>query len=324
MIRAAAPHPGARILGLGAHRPERVVDNAELCASLDTSDTWIRERTGIERRYVAAPDESVVTMATVAAGKALASAGIRPDEVDLVLVATCTHPDLFPGASPRVAAALGTTAGAVDVGAACAGFCYALAQASDAVRAGSARHVLVAGAERLTDVADPRDRATRVLFGDGAGAVVVGPSDEPEIGPVAWGSDGLAAHLIRSEPSVLASAPPYLRMEGPALFRWAVTQVAPVARRACELAGVDPSHLAAFVPHQANLRIVDAVASALALPSHVVVSRDVVDTGNTSAASVPLALTRLVESGVVRSGDAALLVAFGAGLTYAAQVVLLP
>ncbi|MFL6136399.1 MAG: beta-ketoacyl-ACP synthase III [Frankiaceae bacterium] len=311
--------PGARILGVGDHRPAKVVTNVDLEALVDTSDTWIRERTGIVSRRVAADDESVVDMACAAASKALAAAGVEPDAIDLVLVATCSAADRLPTVAPQLADRLGMTRpGALDVNAACAGFCYALAQASDAVRAGSARLALVVGVEKLSSITDWTDRSTCILFADGGGAAVVGPADEPGIGPVVWGSEGDRGELI-----TVRADDPYLRMDGPAVFRWATTKLAPVALAACERAGLAPADLKAIVLHQANNRIIDAIVRTLRVP-HAVVARDVVESGNTSAASIPMALSRLIELGEVGSGDPALLLGFGSGLTYAGQVVLVP
>jgi 3-oxoacyl-[acyl-carrier-protein] synthase-3 len=298
-----------------------VLTNSEIAAGrLDTTDEWIRTRTGIDRRHVAGAEETVVTMATEAAAKALAAAGLDARDVDLVVLATCTMRNAIPGGAARIATALGAgPVGAFDVNAACGGFCYALSVAADAVRSGSANRVLVIGAEKLTDWLDWTDRGTCILFGDGAAAAIVEASDEPGIGPVAWGSDGAGAELVGVPDGDWA-----IRMDGPAVFRWATTQLGPVARRAVDLAGIEMGDLAAFVPHQANLRIVDALVRALKLPDTVVVARDIADTGNTSAASVPLALARLVATGDVQSGDHALLLAFGAGLTYAGQVIRVP
>jgi 3-oxoacyl-[acyl-carrier-protein] synthase-3 len=316
-VPAGAEH--ARLLGLGEHRPARIVTNDELCVTLDTDDAWIRARTGIASRRIAGADESVVSMAASAAGKALAQAGLTPGDVDLVLLATSTLAAPMPQGAPEVAARLGCgPIGAVDVGGACAGFCYALAMAADSVRAGSARHVVVAASERFTDWLDWDDRGTCVLFGDGAAAALVGPAAEPGIGPVAWGSDGSKSGLIRIDPATA-----FFRQDGPAVYRWAATQLAPVARRACALAGVAPAELDVVVPHQANLRIIDAIVRALDVPN-AVVARDIVETGNTSAASVGLALARLVAEGSAPSGGFALLLGFGAGLAYAGQVVRVP
>ena len=310
----------AALLGLGAHRPAQRVDNHAVAERTDSSDEWIRERSGIVTRGVAGEGESVIEMAVSAGGKALASAGLAPSDIDLVLVATCTLTHAVPGASASVAAALGTGgSGALDLGAACAGFTYGLALAADSVRAGSATNVLVIGSERFSDILDPHDRGTAFLFGDGAGAGVVGLADEDGIGPVVWSSDGGQADVLRTE-----SYPPVLRMEGRAVYRWATTSVPDMARKACAAAGIELGDLAAFVPHQANLRITDSLVKSLKLPPSVVVARDVVDSGNTSAASVPLALCRLVEEGQVRRGDPVLLLGFGAGLTAAGQVVRCP
>jgi 3-oxoacyl-[acyl-carrier-protein] synthase-3 len=221
-----------------------------------------------------------------------------------------------------VAARLGAVrAGASDIGAGCAGFTYALALAADTIRAGSADSVLVIGSEKLLPLVDPDDRGTAFLFGDGAGAAVVTATTAADdgIGPVVWLHDGAGADLLRID-----GTPPLLSMEGRAIYRWATTALPDVAREACARAGVEVGDLAAFVPHQANLRITEALARSLALPPSVVVARDVVDSGNTSAASVPLALARLVERGEVRRDDPVLLLGFGAGLTAAGQVVRCP
>jgi 3-oxoacyl-[acyl-carrier-protein] synthase-3 len=308
---------GARVLAFGEHRPARVVTNDELSLRMDTNDAWIRERTGIAARRYAAPDETVVSMGAAAAAKALAQSGIEASEVDLVLLASCSMTRPIPGGAATLATTIGATrAGAVDVNAACAGFCYALSWAADAVRNGSARHVVVVGSERLTTWLDPTDRGTAIIFGDGAGAAVVGPSDGNGIGPVVWGSDGTRADAIR-----VPDDGAYVGMDGPGVFRWATTEMAEVARKACAAAGLAPSDVKAFVPHQANLRIVDSLARQLGIDGDRV-ARDIVDMGNTSSASVPLAIARLVGEGRVAPGDPMLLVAFGAGLTYAAQVVL--
>ena len=310
----------AAVLGLGAHRPAVRRDNLDIAARTGSSDQWIRERSGIVTRGVAADDESTVDMAVSAGAKALAASGISPADVGLVLLATCSMPGPLPGGSPEVAHRLGaTSAGATDIGAGCAGFTYALALAADAVRAGSADHVLVVGSEKLLPMVDPDDRATAFLFGDGAGAAVVGLADTDGIGRVVWASDGDQAQRL-----VIEGAPLRLRMDGRAIYRWATTSLPDLARRACAAAGVEPAELAAFVPHQANLRITDYVVKSLDLPPSVVIARDVVDSGNTSAASVPLAWTRLQEQGAVRTGDPVLLLGFGAGLTAAGCVVRCP
>ncbi len=316
---------GAALLGVGSHRPAHREDNLTIAERIGSSDEWIRERSGIVTRGIAADDESTVDMAVSAGGKALAAAGVDVRDVGLVLLATCSMPGPLPGGSPEVAHRLGAVeAGASDIGAGCAGFTYALALAADAVRAGSAEHVLVIGSEKLTPMVDPDDRGTAFLFGDGAGAAVVGPAvPGPDgtdgIGRVVWAHDG-----GQYERLVIDGSPLRLKMDGRAIYRWATTSLPALARKACAQAGIDPSELAAFVPHQANLRITESVVKALALPDSVVIARDVVDSGNTSAASVPLALTRLVEEGAVRCGDPVLLLGFGAGLTAAGSVVRCP
>jgi 3-oxoacyl-[acyl-carrier-protein] synthase-3 len=311
---------GAALVGLGAHRPARREGNQAVAERTGSSDAWIRERSGIVTRGVASPDETVAEMAVSAGAKALAAAGVDPLDVGLTLVATCTVVQPVPAVAPQVAARLGARrSGALDLGAACAGFTYGLSLAADTVRSGTADVVLVIGSERFSDIVDPYDRGTAFLFGDGAGAAVVRASDTDGISPAAWSSDGGSAGVLRTHGS-----PPVVAMEGRAVYRWATTHAPVLARAACERAGLDLADLAAFVPHQANLRITEAIVRALRLPEHVVVARDVVDSGNTSAASVPLALSRLVELGQVGRGDPVLLLGFGAGLTAAGQVVRCP
>jgi 3-oxoacyl-[acyl-carrier-protein] synthase-3 len=322
----------ARLLGIGGYRPARLVPNAEIVERIDSSDEWIRTRSGIATRRWANEDETVVAMSVAAGGKALAHAGITPDQVGCVIVSTVTHLYQTPSAAAEIAYKLGTDrAAAFDISAACAGFCYGIALGADMVRGGTAQHVLVIGVERLSDLTDETDRSTAFIFADGAGAAVVGPADEPGIGPVIWGSDGQHLDLIRQREEWRDAlfAPggprlPHLTMEGNAVFRWASYEMAKVAREAIDAAGVTPDDLDVFVPHQANMRITDAMARALRLPASVVTARDIVDQGNTSAASIPLAIERLLETGQARSGDLALLIGFGAGLVYAAQVVRIP
>ncbi len=310
---------GAAVTGLGAHRPADRRDNLALAERVGSTDAWIRERSGIVTRGVAGPDESVVEMAASAGAKALAAAGVDAADLGLVLLATCSMPGPLPGGSPEVAALLGArSAGASDLGAGCAGFTYGLALAADTVRTGTADHVLVVGSERLWDLVDHDDRSTAFLFGDGAGAAVVSACGTERIGPVVWAHDG-AQHAKLT----IHGSPPRLAMEGRAIYRWATTSLPDLCRRACAEAGLEITDLAAFVPHQANLRITESVVSTLGLGG-VVVARDIVDSGNTSAASVPLALARLLERGEVTTGDPVLLAGFGAGLTAAAQVVLAP
>ncbi|HWB66233.1 MAG TPA: beta-ketoacyl-ACP synthase III [Mycobacteriales bacterium] len=308
----------SRLLGLGECRASRLVTNDDLARTLDTSDGWIRQRTGIAARRVATADESVVTMATEAGRKALADAGVDPAAVGLVVLATCSLGAPLPGGAARVAYAVGAAkAGAFDLNAACAGFCYAVGAASDAVRAGSADYVLVVAAERMSDLVDWSDRSTAILFADGAGAAVIGPATAAGIGPLVSGSDGGAADLIGTDPAG------HLRMDGPAVFRWATTSLADVATAICAAAGIAPSELAAVVPHQANQRIVDSLARQLGA-TDAVVADDITTAGNTSSASIPLALARLHREGRVGSGDLALILGFGAGLTWAGTVIAVP
>jgi 3-oxoacyl-[acyl-carrier-protein] synthase III len=315
--------PGARVLAFGAYQPARVVTNDELSQTVETNDEWIRSRVGIESRRIAGPDETVTDMAVQAGGKALAASGLSPEDIDLVIVATCTPEVMIPNVSASVAKRLGIVApGAFDLNAACAGFCYALANAADAVRTGTARNVLVVGAEKLSQWVDWTDRSTCIIFADGAGAAVVGPvadpGDAPGIGPVHWGSDGGLADKI-----FIKDRDAFIVQEGQAVFRWATSALAPIALQACQKAGVDPAELAVFVPHQANLRIIEAIARKLGAPQ-ALVADDIVTAGNTSSASIPLALFRMMERGQVASGAKALLLGFGAGMCYAAQVITVP
>jgi 3-oxoacyl-[acyl-carrier-protein] synthase-3 len=322
-MRLSEGSAGARILAFGGYQPHRVVTNHDLAAAVETSDEWIRSRVGIASRRIAAPEETVADMATAAGGKALAASGLVPSDIDLVIVATCTPEVQIPNTAATVALRLGIGApGAYDLNAACAGFCYALANANDAIRAGTARHVLVIGAEKLSHWVDWTDRSTCIIFADGAGAAVVGPvadpGDTPGIGPVVWGSAGHLADKI-----YIADRNSFIVQEGQAVFRWATTALHPVALQACEDAGVAPADLAAFVPHQANLRIVEAIARKLGAPQ-ALVADDIVTAGNTSSASIPLALSRMLERGEIGSGDHVLILGFGAGICYAGQVITIP
>ncbi|MFI7440369.1 beta-ketoacyl-ACP synthase III [Nonomuraea indica] len=310
---------GAKVLAFGHYQPATIVTNDDLAKTMDTNDEWIQSRVGIRERRIAPEGETVEDMAVQAGGKALAASGLSAADVDLVIVATCTLESQIPNAAAVVAHRLGIQSpGAFDVNAACAGFCYALATASAAVRGGAARNVLVIGSEKLSQWIDWTDRATAVIFADGAGAAVVTASDTPGIGPVVWGSAG-----DRSDAIIINDRDSFLHQEGQTVFRWATTALHPVAKEACERAGVDPSQLAAFVPHQANLRIIEAIARKLGA-DNAVIARDIVTAGNTSAASIPLALSRMLERGEVRSGDLVLALGFGAGLTYAGQVIEIP
>ncbi|WP_460306045.1 beta-ketoacyl-ACP synthase III [Actinocorallia aurea] len=319
-MRLSEGRNGARILAFGHYQPDNVVTNDDLAArGVDTNDEWIRSRVGIASRRLALEDESMLDLAVAAGGKALAASGLTAAEIDLVIVATCTAETQVPNASATVAFRLGIQApGAFDVNAACAGFAYALSTASDAIRAGSAKNVLVIGAEKFTPWIDWTDRTTCIIFADGAGAAVVTGSDVPQVGPVVWGSDGENADKI-----MVQDRNSFLSQDGQAVFRWATTALHPVALEACRRAGVAPSELAAFVPHQANLRIIRGIARKLNAPN-AVIAEDIVNAGNTSAASIPMALSRMIERGDVKSGEPALIIGFGAGLTYAAQVIQIP
>jgi 3-oxoacyl-[acyl-carrier-protein] synthase-3 len=327
--------PNAAILGIGSYRPSRVIPNSEVVEAIDSSDEWIQQRSGIKQRRWAAPDETVQMMSVAAARGALDRAGVAPEQIDCVIVATVTHLLQTPAVATAIAHELGTQqAAAFDISAACAGFCHGVSLAADMVRGGSAGHVLVIGVERLSDLTDLHDRGTAFIFADGAGAAVIGPSDTPGIGPVVWGSDGEQFDLIRQKedwrdvvgtPAVPGSGVmPHLIMQGNPVFRWASFAMAKIGQQALDRAGVPVEELDVFVPHQANMRIIDAMARAMKLPDHVKIARDIADQGNTSAASIPLALDRMIEEGDAKSGDTALLIAFGAGLAYAAQVVTVP
>jgi len=324
-----APH--AAILGIGAYRPSRVIPNADIIEAIDSSDEWIQQRSGIKQRRWATPEETVQLMSVEASRAAIASAGIDARQIDCVVVATVSHMLQTPAVATAIAHELGTDqAAAFDISAACAGFCHGVAMASDFVRAGSAGHVLVIGVERLSDLTDVGDRGTAFIFADGAGAAIVGPSDTPGIGPVVWGSDGEQFDLIRQREDwrdVIASGEPvmpHLMMQGNPVFRWASFAMAKIGQQALDRAGVGIDELDVFVPHQANMRIIDAMARSMKLPERVRIARDIAEQGNTSAASIPLALDRMITEGEARSGDTALLIAFGAGLSYAAQVVTVP
>jgi len=312
---------GSKIVSLGHYQPSRVLSNEELARMVDTNDAWIRDRVGIATRRIA-DTESVADMAAAAADKALASSGRTAADIDMVVVATCSAEDRCPNVATRVASKLGIPApAAFDLNTACSGFSYGLATADHAIRAGATRNALVIGAEKLSDIVDWTDRSTCVLFGDGAGAAVVtavAADETPGIGPVLWGSAPERGDVLRIE-----GWRPYIHQEGQSVFRWATTALAPLARQACEQAGITPADLAAFVPHQANARIIDGIVKRLGL-TDAVVARDIVESGNTSAASMPLALSKMVERGEVPSGAPVLLFGFGGGLTYAGQVVRCP
>ena len=321
-LRQATGVAATRILGIGSFQPERVVSNDDLSKVMDTNDQWIRDRVGIIERRFADKDELLVDMAVTAGKRALADAGLEPSDVDTVIVPNCTMPSPIPNAAGQVADRLGVAAaGAFDLNAACAGFCYGLSVASDLIKAGSSGRVLVIGAEKLTDVVDPIDRANAIIFADGAGAAVVGPSDTPQIGPVAWGSAGDLVDTIYMRDHR------YIHQEGQSVFRWATTKIAPIALDAIAAAGLQPSDIDVLIPHQANLRIVEAIAKRLRAKGardDMMVADDIKYSGNTSSASIPLALDHMRAAGRVSRADVVLAVGFGAGLSYAGQVFIAP
>lgn len=329
-LKQSAPKSHSRILSLGAARGDLVVTNDELAGPIDSSDEWIRQRTGIVTRRRASSNMQLMDMAESAANQALERAGVTGSQVDAVIFATITFPFQTPSAASKLADLIGTQhAPAYDISAACAGYCYGIAQADALIRAGMAEHVLVIGAEKLSDFVSPTDRSISFLLGDGAGAALVGVSEHVGISQTVWGTEGENWDKVGMTSSLLdfrsgASGWPTLVQEGQSVFRWAVWEMAKVARQAVEIAGLQPSDLAALVPHQANIRIIDELAKQLELPDSVVVAKDIVDTGNTSAASIPLAMDRLLTEGQVKSGGYALQIGFGAGLAFAAQVVELP
>lgn len=328
--------PGSTLLGIGAYRPERVVSNEEICETIDSTSEWIYERSGILNRRFASADESIVMMSTEAARKAVASAGIEPELVDAVILCTSTNWTQVPHAAPQVATNLGRNGiAAFDLTAGCAGFGYGLAVATNMIRGGASRYVVVIGVERMSDGIDFTDRNTSFIFGDGAGAVVVGPAETNDISPVVWGSDGEQGSAISQTKDFKAYVDevdsgaedvrqPFLTMNGSKVFRWAAVQVSKVCAETLETAGVTAEQIQAFVPHQANGRINSAMAKHLGLPDTVAIANDIEQTGNTSAASIPLAMETMLREGQSKQGDVALCIGFGAGLSYAGQVVRLP
>ncbi len=325
-----APVKFSRIYSLGAARGDLTVTNDDIAGPIDSSDEWIRQRTGIITRRRASENLSLMDMAVSASLEAIKNAGIDASEIGAVLFSTITHPHQTPSAAALLADKIGANpAPAFDISAACAGYCYGIAQADALVRSGMAKYVLVVGGEKLSDFIDPTDRTISFLLGDGAGAAIVGPSETPGISPTVWGSDGSHWDAVGMTASLLelrdgTAAWPTLRQEGLTVFKWAVWEMVKVAKKALEVAGITADDLSALVTHQANIRIIDELAKQLAVPEHVVIARDIIYTGNTSAASVPLAMHALLESGEVKSGGLALEIGFGAGLAFGAQVVVLP
>ena len=322
---------GSRVAGLGVYRPIRIVKNNEIIHKIDSTDQWIRERSGIIERRYASSQETVAKMATEACLSALLDAKIDALDIDLVILATATNPAQLPNLAMEIATNIGAiNAGAYDIGAACSGFSYGLAIASSAILSGDARNVLIVGSERMTDFVSDTDRGTAFLFADGAGAFVVTSSNKTEISSPVWGSDGNLNDWIcmtKNWPTYMNEKDgdfPALKMEGQKVFRWAITEMVGIAHRTLEKAGIGVQDLGAFVPHQANQRITDHIAKSLKLPDHVAVARDGIKMGNTTAATIPLALDTLRRNGEVKSGDLALLMGFGAGLAYSGQVIVVP
>ena len=319
-----------RIYSYGAARGDLVVPNSELIGPIDSSDEWIQQRTGIITRTRASAGILAVDLATDAAKEAIEKSGVPADKIDLVIVATIGNVQQTPSLAAVLADRVGCTpAAAYDTNAACAGFSYGVTQADALIRSGAAHYALVVGAEKLSDIVSPTDRSISFLLGDGAGAIVIGPSDFPGIAAPVWGSDGSKADAVGMDSTLVAfrdgtAGWPTLRQDGQVVFRWAVWEMAKVAKQALDVAGVTAADLAAFVPHQANMRIIDELAKQLGLPETVTIGRDIATTGNTSAASIPLATHRLLVEHPELSGGLCLQIGFGAGLVFGAQVVVLP
>ena len=320
----------ARILSVGGYRGSRVVDNEEMCTIIDSTPEWIEQRTGIQERRWATDEETPLFMAVAAARKAMDRAGLDPSRIDGIICSTVSHFQQSPSLAVYVSHELGLSTGPVafDISAACAGFCHGISIAESLVRSGAATNVLVIGVETLSRMVNLEDRTTAFLFSDGAGAAIIGPSDEPAIGPVVWGSDGSQALTIQIQDWTDVTNPeqrmPLISMDGRTVFRWATTYITDKALEAVKRAGITPKELDVFIPHQANNRITDSMLRHLKLPENVVVSRDIRHMGNSSAASIPLAMEALLESGEASSGQNALIIGFGAGLVFAGQVVVLP
>jgi 3-oxoacyl-[acyl-carrier-protein] synthase III len=329
-LRQSEGAKATRIISLGAARGDTVVSNDDIAGPIDSSDEWIRQRTGIIERRRSSSSEHAIDLAQRASLEAIAKAGIEPSQIGAVIVATISNAVQTPSLAALLADRIGATpAAAYDISAACAGYTYGIAQADALIRAGVCTYVLVVGAEKLSDFAKPTDRSISFLLGDGAGAAIVGPSDSVGIGPTVWGSDGSKWDAVGMDRPTKEAFDdhgefPTLRQDGQTVFRWAVWEMAKVAQQALEVSGVSAEELTAFVPHQANMRIIDEFAKQLGLPESVLVARDIQTTGNTSAASIPLAMHRLLEEHPEASGGYALQIGFGAGLVFGAQVVTLP
>ncbi len=323
MSLVSPPALRARILGVGGHLPERCVTNEELATRVETSDAWIVERTGIRQRYIAAPHETATFLGARAAEAALRDAGVGAEAVDAVILATSTPDEAFPATAVRVQAALGIRRGfAFDVAAACSGFVYALAAADAFIRQGMARHVLVIGSEVYSRILDWSDRTTCVLFGDGAGAFLLGagPAEGPGLLSVHLHADGALGDLLYVDGAVgQRERSGFLRMKGQEVFRHAVVKLAAVVDEALAANGLDKADVDWLVPHQANRRIIDGMGKRLGLaPERVVVTVD--RHANTSAASIPLAMAEAVGDGRIQRGDLVLMEALGGGMTWGAAL----
>ena len=314
----------SRILGTGSYLPEAVLTNFDLEKRMDTSDAWIRERTGIERRHIVAPGETTVDMAEHAARAALAAAGREPSEVDLIIVGSCTPDLIFPNAGVMLQARLGNFGcPALGVEAACSSFLYALSMADKFIRSGEAKLAVVVGADSLSKITNPKDRGTAILFGDGAGAVVLGPSADPGIISTHLHADGSQIELLRCTGGVATGFHPegdYITMAGAEVFKVAVSMLARAVEEALAANGLSKDALTWLVPHQANIRIIQATARKIGLPMERTIVT-VADHGNTSSASVPLALDVGVRDGRIKRGDLLLLEAFGGGFTWGSALI---
>ncbi|MBF6175474.1 beta-ketoacyl-ACP synthase 3 [Nocardia blacklockiae] len=330
------------MLGIGAYRPRRIVSNAEVCEVLDSTPEWIFERTGIRNRRWISGDETLQSMAAAAGERAVVNSGVDRSRIGALILATSSWLKLTPHGAPAVAHDLGMNGiPAFDLTSGCGGFGYGVGVAADLIRAGSAEYVLVIGAETMTVGLDPTDRGTAMIFGDGAGAVVIGPSEENGISPTVWGSDGENAGAIAqdvdflefmnkaqalqgTDPAVEPVGRMSLRMEGPRVFRWAAVTLPRALSTALEVSGVAKEDIEVFVPHQANARINELMKKNLGLAEDIPMANDIENTGNTSAASIPLAIEEMLVTGKAKGGQLALVLGFGAGLSYAGQVVTLP
>ncbi len=319
----------SKILGCGSYLPERILTNQDLSEMIDTSDEWITQRTGVQRRHIAKDGEFTSDLALRAARQAMAQAGVEAGEIDLIVVGTTTPDDTFPATAVKLQCGLGMTRGAAfDVQAVCSGFIYALSVADGLVQSGQADTALVVGADTMSRILDWEDRSTCVLFGDGAGAVVLRRAERKIEGPAERGvisthlhSDGRLRDFLYCDGGPSTSRETgYLRMQGQEVFRHAVRKLADVATEALEANGLTPADIDWFVPHQANKRIIDGTAKKLNLPAKQIVLT-IQDHANTSAASIPLALTQAVSDGRIQPGDLVLMEAMGGGLTWGAALV---